>query len=610
MRALKYFTCVFLLTLTSRIYSQIPDTIWTKTFGGSLADVGNSVMQTNDGGFIVAGTTSSFGAGGQDVYLIKTDENGDTLWTKTFGGTGNDRASKIVQTIDNGYAIFGTTNSYGNNYDFLLLKVDSVGNSEWHKTFDAGLTEYGFDGLQTKDNGYIILGTRNYPSDQGWLIKTDPSGNGVWNKLLDGYNYAPFYGYSVTQTTDSGYAVCGYTHFYTPWTDWRWSILYRLSSTGDVLHFKYYNFTSQEVSFVVRETHDGNLILGGTNLYYSFERLLKVTHEGDIVWNKEIAGVQSPAFLNSLEIDIDNGFIFSVIPNGNPPINPDFELIKCDVNGDLVWKKRIGGSQSDFARSVNLTNDSGYVVVGESKSFGVGDNDVWLMKFKYPPSPKIQLSKDSLNLTFDGVSFTSKDSLVIYNTGDMTLNIDTIYSTNASGFILDIFLKDTTIHSAVTWRSSYYNPFEIEPHDSAKLIFTYPLWIPKSINTTEIWNDTIIILNNSVNTSSLVIPTLIDFPLGIDSDANSLPLSFSLSQNYPNPFNPSTVISYRLPAISNVTLKIYDVLGNEITTLVNEEKQPGTYEVEFNGTELPSGIYFYQLKAGNYIETKKMVLIK
>ncbi len=84
-------------------------------------------MQTNDGGFIVAATTSSFGAGGQDIYLIKTDENGDTLWTKTFGGTGNDRASKIVQTNDNGYAIFGTTNSFGNNGDdFLLLKVDSI----------------------------------------------------------------------------------------------------------------------------------------------------------------------------------------------------------------------------------------------------------------------------------------------------------------------------------------------------------------------------------------------------------------------------------------------------------------------------------------------------
>jgi hypothetical protein len=97
---------------------------------------------------------------------------------------------------------------------------------------------------------------------------------------------------------------------------------------------------------------------------------------------------------------------------------------------------------------------------------------------------------------------------------------------------------------------------------------------------------------------------------GIDDEENPIASEFKLEQNYPNPFNPSTVISYRLPVTSNVTLKVYDVLGNEIATLVNEEKPVGEYEVEFEGTGLPSGIYFYQLKAGSFIQTKKMVLLK
>jgi hypothetical protein len=101
---------------------------------------------------------------------------------------------------------------------------------------------------------------------------------------------------------------------------------------------------------------------------------------------------------------------------------------------------------------------------------------------------------------------------------------------------------------------------------------------------------------------------------GIDDEENPVASEFKLEQNYPNPFNPSTVISYRLPVTSNVILKVYDILGNEIATLVNEEKSAGDYEVEFNTSSIDrqtsSGIYFYQLKAGSFVQTKKMILLK
>jgi hypothetical protein len=95
-----------------------------------------------------------------------------------------------------------------------------------------------------------------------------------------------------------------------------------------------------------------------------------------------------------------------------------------------------------------------------------------------------------------------------------------------------------------------------------------------------------------------------------DNNNDFIPNEFSLSQNYPNPFNPSTVISYQLPVTSNVTFKVYDILGNEIATLVNEEKPAGSYKVNFNASGLSSGIYFYQLKTDSFIETRKMILIK
>ena len=101
---------------------------------------------------------------------------------------------------------------------------------------------------------------------------------------------------------------------------------------------------------------------------------------------------------------------------------------------------------------------------------------------------------------------------------------------------------------------------------------------------------------------------------GMEDEQNSLPQSFSLGQNFPNPFNPSTIIRYQLPLSSNVTLKVFDVLGNEVATLVNEYKSAGSYEVEFNPSFIKnhpsSGVYFYQLKAGAFIQTKKMLILK
>ncbi len=617
MKALKYFTCIFLLAFSSRIYSQIPDTSWTKTFGGPLADVGNSVKQTNDGGFVVAATTSSFGAGGQDIWLIKTDENGDTLWTKTFGGTGNDRTANVVQTNDNGYAIFGTTNSFGNGGDdFLLWKTDSLGNTEWYKTFGTGLNENAMEGLQTIDNGFILVGNFYSYSYKTWVIKLDNMGNEIWNKVLI-VGSSSLLGKSIQQTVDIGFAICGTWEYWYNGSRVDNYFLYRLTENGDSVYYKYYGFSYSDAGNIIRNTKDGNLIIGGstecgTNDQHA--KIVKVNSSGNVLWSQSIPSTQKPVYLSSIESTSDSGFILTVASTGNVT-SRDFQLLKTNNLGELVWSKIIGGSAYDFAYSVYPTSDKGYIVTGETKSFGAGNYDIWLLKFKSNPSPEIQTSKDSLIIIYDNLKFTSKDSLVIYNTGNATLNIDTIYSTNASGFVLDVVLNDTTIHTAVTWRNNYYNPFQIEPNDSAKLIFTYPLWIPKSNLMKETWSDTVVIINNSLNNGFISIPATIDFPVGVGNDINSLPTKFSLHQNYPNPFNPSTKIIYEIPeqvrnGIRLVTLKVYDVLGNEVATLVNEEKQAGTYEVEFDASNHSSGIYYYQLQSGSFIETKKMVFIK
>ena len=192
-----------------------PATAWTKTFGGSGNDHGHSVQQTSDGGYVIAGSTDSYGAGSADVWLIETDSSGSMAWNKTFGGSGNDYGHSVRETPDGGYIIAGYTGSYGSGGDVWLIKADSSGSLTWDKTFGGSGDDYGHSVQETSDGGYVTAGaTGSYGAgnDDVWLIKTDSSGNAVWDKTIGGSNSD--YGWLVQQTSDGGYIIAGYTGSY------------------------------------------------------------------------------------------------------------------------------------------------------------------------------------------------------------------------------------------------------------------------------------------------------------------------------------------------------------------------------------------------------------
>jgi hypothetical protein len=324
-----YFILVLLVSLTSALVAQIPpDTLWTKTFGGdfwlvktdengneewnqtyggSNSDNANSVQQTTDGGYIIAGFTYSYGAGESDFWLIKTDENGNVEWDQTYGGSDYDFANSVQQTTDGGYIVAGSTGSI--EVAFWLVKTDENGNEEWNQTYNVGFMSYAYSVQQTTDGGYIVAGETDsdfwlvkidengngewmqiYGGNESewassvqqtdfWLVKTDENGNEEWNQTYGGSNSDN--ANSVQQTTDGGYIVAGHISSWVSDDDF-WLI--KTDENGNVEWDQTYGGYDSDNANSVQQTTDGGYIVAGfTESYGSGSKdvwLLKFAPEG------------------------------------------------------------------------------------------------------------------------------------------------------------------------------------------------------------------------------------------------------------------------------------------------------------------------------------------
>ena len=188
--------------------------MWSRTYGGTGVDFGYSMTKTNDVGFIIVGATNSSGAGNYDVYLVKTDWNGAMQWNKTYGGTGDEFGYSIVQTGDGGYTLAGHSSSFGSgSLDVYLVKTDASGNMMWSRAFGGTGTDYAYSIVSTSDGGYIIAGATNSSGagrNDVYLIKTDANGNMQWSRTYGGIGDDS--ARLVIQTADGGYALIGATN--------------------------------------------------------------------------------------------------------------------------------------------------------------------------------------------------------------------------------------------------------------------------------------------------------------------------------------------------------------------------------------------------------------
>lgn len=236
-----------------------------KLYGGTGYDCGYSIAQTSDGGYIIAGATESFGAGGSDVYLIKTNSSGDTVWTRTFGGVEYDYGHSVQQTSDGGYIIAGGTKSYGaGGYDVYLIKTNALGDTIWTRTYGSVKDDYGHSTQQTLDGGYIITGgTESYGTWGGvYLIKTNASGDIMWTKIYGGRGA---WGSSVQQTSDSGYIIVGYIALQD-------GDIYLLKTdpSGDTIWTRTYGDRNEDMGMSIQQTSEGGFIITGRKTIFGF----------------------------------------------------------------------------------------------------------------------------------------------------------------------------------------------------------------------------------------------------------------------------------------------------------------------------------------------------
>jgi hypothetical protein len=393
MKSICFFLLLVLLT-AEWSSAQPPDSLWSRVFGGNGDDWCRSARQAMDGSYYLAGTTNSFGAGVTEFWLLKTDASGHALWSEAFGGIGGDEGESVYQTSDGGYILLGETSSFGaGGYDFWVVKTDVDGDSLWSRTFGGSGTDYGFAIRQTLDGGYILAGTTssfgagNYDF---WLVKTDADGDVLWSRTFGGSGGEQCR--CVQQTQDGGYVLGGWTTSFGAGNVDFW--LVKTDANGDSLWSRTFGGSNPEVCNFVQQTSDGGYVLAGSTSSFgsgSYDFwLVKTDSDGDLLWSRTFGGNSADECQSALQTS-EGGFILAGYTNSFGAGYSDFWLVKTDANGDSVWSRTFGGGNGDVCYSAWQTSDGGYVLAGTTNSFGTGSYDFWLVKTG-PESPAEPLS--------------------------------------------------------------------------------------------------------------------------------------------------------------------------------------------------------------------------
>ena len=624
---LRVLTLFFLNTiLILNISAQSLPTRFQLAIVGSN-NIGYSIIQAKDGGYAVAGKTMFGQGGGGDVYVLKLNSSGSLQWTRTVGGIDEDAGFSIVQTRDSGYAIGGYyTPEVHQKFAVYIVKLNKIGNLLWTKFIGGIYFEVCYSIIQTADDGFALAGyTNSFGTGSGvYIVKLDVSGNLQWTRTIEGTSGER--GYSIVQTKDGGYAIAGHT--YTFGAGGADVYLVKLDASGNLQWTRTVGGTGYDVGKSVVQTTDGGYAVTGFTDSFGAGNLdvyiVKFNTIGNLQWTRTVGGIGEDAGF-SIVRSADGGYAVTGYTNSFGAGQNDVYLVKLNSGGNLQWTRTIGGTMSDYGNSIVRTAD-GYAVAGTTYSFGVGvSSGVYVVKtdaggYSCGNTSSGGISGSGGTLSSGGISGSGgiPGSGGIQSTGGFLFSIcwrSPIIHIHPANNSIGIKLTPTLGWSSDSTATDFFvqlatdSTFETIVFESSTSVDSLTIPSGHLLPLTKYyWH---VREQNIGNDSSYTSPWCFTTGLvGINIINTEIPNVFKLYNNYPNPFNPSTKIRFDLPNSSFAKLVIYDALGREQETLVNEQLNTGTYEAVWTADRFSSGIYYYKLTTGEFSQTNKMILLK
>ena len=560
-----FYFLVYLMFTLQQVNSQ---SSFSFTYGTSGWDEAYDLEIDDNNNFIIAG------AANYNLYnmcLIKMNSAGDTLWTRNYGGAGDDGAYALAKSGDGGYILAGWTNGplSAGDYDMYVVKVNNAGTFQWEKAFGTVSTEWANDVILTTDGNYLIAGYSFSAASKkyGFAVKLDADGDSIWTKIsftTDTSKMQEFY--SVQNTSDNCYIFCGYEYEYDILPVVANILLVKTNSDGTVIWSE--TFGEADINHIgkdVIEVSNGFVITGGKYLVSDYDPiLLKTDLSGNQLWLKNYTDSLEKGEMFSVEKTNDNGFLLAgSTENGNK----DVFIIKTDSTGNFQWSETFGGAGFDIGYVGKQTYDGGYIIVGSTTSQGAGQEDIYVIK-------------------------TDASGKICNNFPGITVTTNTAIQGNP------------TIFTPVITGGNGNLTFNWNGDDGFSSTDSIPSYIFPSGPGNYHYSVTVTDNNTCVGSFYCLDSCAATVLVSATEEFTGNNSNFNI---YPNPFDSYIYINYNISEPLSADIELYNVIGKKVYSDKIKLLQGNEHKLIFPKSLLTDNVYFLHIKSEKATIYKKLI---